>query len=169
MNDRLIPLYREIALTGLALRGLSILRHTEGIAELVSRHRARTVLDYGCGAAEAYGAPHRLHRALGLDRSAVTLFDPAFEEHATLPSGQFDGVLCSDVLEHVPQDDLDEFVARLFVHARLFVWASVCCRQAKKVFPDGTNLHVTIQPIEWWQELFDRHAGAVPWVLKESP
>jgi hypothetical protein len=32
------------------------------------------------------------------------------------------------------------------------VWASVCCRPAKKHFPDGVNMHVTVMPLDWWQE-----------------
>lgn len=169
MND-LIPLYRDMAAGGGQFRGLSILQHRQQIGELVRRHKARTLLDYGCGAGDAYRQPHRLHRELGLRWFDVTLYDPAFPEHDERPAGQFDGVLCSDVLEHVPQSDVDAFIARLFSHARRFVWASVCCRPAKKTFPDGeTNLHVTIQPLAWWVALFEDHCEGTPFVLVETP
>jgi hypothetical protein len=128
-----------------------------------------TLLDYGCGAGDAYKQPHRLHRHLGMRWFDVTLYDPAFPEHDEKPRGTFDGVICSDVLEHVPEDQVDALVATLFGHARRFVWASVCCRPAKKVFPDGTNLHCTIQPIDWWRAVFEKHSGGKPWVLVESP
>lgn len=168
MADDLIAQYRALAAKGDNLRGLAILRYRARIGELVRKHKAATLLDYGCGAGDAWKQPHRLHKELGLRWFDVKLYDPAFD-HNEKPHGQFDGVLCSDVLEHVPESELDDFVATLFGHARRFVWASVCTRPAKKCFPDGTNLHVTLQPIEWWRELFERYSGGKPWVLEESP
>lgn len=168
MADDLIAQYRKLAATGEYLRGLSILRYREQIGELVRKHKASTLLDYGSGAGDAWKQPHRLHRELGLRWFDVRLYDPAFE-HCEKPHGKFDGVLCSDVLEHVPEAEVDAFVAALFSHARRFVWASVCTRPAKKTFDDGTNLHVTLQPVDWWRAVFERHAGSVPWFLEESP
>lgn len=168
----LVPLYREMAAGGGAFRGLSILQHKAEIIALVRKHKAKTLLDYGCGAGEAWREPHRLHKELGLRWFDVQLHDPAFKHHDEPPHGRVDGVLCSDVLEHVPEDELDELVGTLYRHARLFIWASVCCRPAKKLFPDGvTNLHVTLHPLEWWRELFDKHGGksAVEVVLTETP
>jgi len=80
-------------------------------------------------------------------------------------------VVCSDVLEHVPESEVNEFVQRLFSYEKRAVWASVCCRPAKKFFP-GTdvNLHVTVQPYQWWHDTFSEHAeeGKV-WELVETP
>lgn len=168
MADDLITEYRRLAKDG-ALRGLSILRYREQIAGLVKQFKAKTLLDYGCGAGDQWKQPHRMHRELGLRWFDVRLYDPAFPDHDEKPWGKFDGVLCSDVLEHVPEAEVDALVATLFGHARHFVWASVCCRPAKKAFPDGTNLHVTLQPMEWWREVFARHAGGIAWFLEESP
>jgi hypothetical protein len=69
-------------------------------------------------------------------------------------------VICSDVLEHVPEQLVDNVIEELFGYARLFVWMSICCRQAKKHFPDGTNLHVTVQPEAWWIARIARYARA---------
>lgn len=169
MSDDLIAQYRALAAKGDALRGLSILRYRKRIGQLVKQHRARTLLDFGCGGGDAYRQPHRVYREWGLRWGQVRLYDPAFPEHARVPKGRFDAVLCSDVLEHVPEAEVDAFVAQLFAHAGRFVWASVCTRPAKKTFPDGTNLHVTQRPVEWWREVFARHAGSRPWFLEESP
>lgn len=170
MADDLIPLYREMAATGLHFRGLTILHHHPQIADLVKRHKAKSLLDYGCGAGEAWKQPHRFHRLLGLRWFDVKLYDPAFPDYAEKPHGKFDGVLCSDVLEHVPEAEVPELVARLFGHARRFVWASVCCRPAKKVFPGTeTNLHVTLQPVDWWREVFEAQCGGLPFDLVETP
>lgn len=161
--------YRAMAATGLHFRGLTVMQHEEAIRALVERHRARTILDYGAGAGEAWARPFELHKRLGIDRP--TLYDPAFK-HNSLPGCRFHGVICSDVLEHVPEPAVDGLIARLFSYAERFVFASVCCRPAGKTFPDGTNLHVTIQPRQWWAEKFERLAPSnrtVTWELVETP
>lgn len=168
MADDLIKHYQALAADG-ALRGLSILRFRESIAKVVRGAHAKTVLDYGCGAGDAYRQPHRLHRDWGLKWFDVTLYDPAFPDHAEKPDGRFDVVLCSDVLEHVPEAEVPAFIGTLFAHAKKHVWASVCCRPAKKTFPDGRNLHVTLQPIEWWRAQFEEAAEGCNWTLEESP
>lgn len=168
MSD-LIKHYRDAAATGQAFRGLTILQHAEQIAGLVRTHRARTLLDYGSGAGDAWRSPHKLHKQLGLKWFDVALYDPAFPEHDDPPFGKWDGVLCSDVLEHVPEPEVLELIDRLFSHAHRFVWASVCCRPAKKLFPDGTNMHVTLHPIDWWREQFQQRAGGTAFYLVETP
>jgi hypothetical protein len=167
MSD-LRPLYRSMAEQGENFHGLSIVQHKDGIKVLIQKHKAFSLLDYGCGRGDAYWIPHTLHRGWGVPRPY--LYDPSFEghDHPPLPGHQFDGVLCSDVLEHIPEDDVDEFVRTLFGYAKKFVWASVCCRAAKKTFPDGTNLHVTIKPPIWWAKKFRDNAGGVDWVLTET-
>lgn len=167
--DSMIPDYRELAKhADKNFQGVSILNHVVSIRKLLTETDSHTMLDFGCGRGEAYKPPHKLYKQLGLPRHAVTLYDPAFMPTATLPKGQFDLVVCSDVLEHVPEHEVDEFVARLFSYAKKAVWASVCCRPAKKFFPDGRNLHVTVKPFAWWEEKFGRQKGA-DFMLVETP
>lgn len=154
--DSLVPQYKEMAATGLHFAGLAILQHVKIVDKMVRKHSAQSILDYGCGRGDAYRAPHRLHAQLGLKWFNVTMYDPAFTANAAQPRGKFDGVLCSDVLEHIPEEDVDEFIENLFGYAKKFVWASVCCRPAAKTFPDGvTNLHVTLHPLDWWADRFE--------------
>ena len=172
--DSLVHLYRQMADLGGDFHGLTILQHHKIIAKLVKNTKSRTLLDYGCGRADAYRSPHSFPSVIGVKWSDVYLYDPAFEQYSVKPPGRkFDGVLCSDVCEHIPEDEVPEFVATLFQHARRFVWASVCCRPASKTFPNGiTNLHVTVRPIEWWRERFTeasaRNLGAI-FYLTETP
>ena len=169
MND-LIPLYREMAATGTQFRGTSILQHKDQIGKLIRLNNVRTLLDYGCGAGDAYKSPHKLWHEWGLKRPDVTLYDPAFEEHDKLPGKRFDMVIASDVLEHVPEADVDATVKQLFALSRTLVWASVCTRLAKKTFPQtGENLHVCVRPYQWWLDTFSGHAGDKDFVLVETP
>jgi hypothetical protein len=167
--SELLRQYRAMAATGLHFRGLTVLQHEEAIRGLIERHRAVTLLDYGAGAGEAYDKPHQLHKRWGVPRP--TLYDPAFK-HNKLPAGKHHGVICSDVLEHVPEAAIDSLVRSLFGYANRFVFASVCCRPATKTFSDGTNLHITLRPYQWWHDTFTEHAPKdreVEWVLVETP
>lgn len=171
MND-LIPLYREMAAEGQQFHGMSLNTHALAIGKLIRANDVRNVLDWGCGRGDPYRGPYKVWREWGVKWFDIWLYDPAFQQHDKLPppDKKFDLVICSDVLEHVPEEDVDEFVARLFRHAGKVVWASVCCRPAKKTFPqNGENLHVTIRPLQWWIDTFDEHCGTTPYTLVETP
>lgn len=148
--------YREIAKLGGNFLGLSLLNHADEIGRLVKTYGAKTLLDWGSGRGDAYRPPHLIHEAWGLNRMRIRLYDPSFPHIDTMPPEgmQFDGVICSDVLEHIPEIQIPLVLSILFGRARKFVWASVCCRKAKKKFADGTNMHLTVRPIGWWDEQF---------------
>lgn len=168
MSQRLIKQYREMAGLGGNFRGFSLIDHAGDIAAVCARHRPRTLLDYGSGAGDAYRT-HAVHHDWHVKRVNITLYDPAFPHIDRLPTVQFDGVICSDVLEHLPEDEVDMLICNLFNFAKMFVWASVCCRPAKKTFPDGTNLHVTVKPIDWWRERFAQACSGQTFYLVETP
>lgn len=173
MNE-LVPLYREMAAGGAQFRGLSLLQSTKAIRKVVKEYGVQTVLDFGSGAGDAYRSPHKIHHEWGLRRASVFLHDPSFREHEALPpAGKlFDLVVCSDVLEHIPEAEVDTFINTLFGYARKVVWASVCCRPARKTFPGTeTNLHVTVQPLDWWAAKFANASEehGVAGILVDSP
>ncbi len=170
MKGSLTKVYREIAAEGGNFWGNNILQHEAEIRRLVQQTGAHTLMDYGCGR----GDPWRGGLAQRLGCSSHFLYDPAFRTHDVLPKqgAHFDGVLCSDVLEHVPENEVPAFVQSLFDYADRFVWASVCCRPAKKKLPDGTNMHVTVRPMEWWHAQFRAarpRNEAVIYRLTETP
>ena len=171
----LLKMYREMADSGVQFRGLSLLNNADQVGKFIRRLHAQTVLDYGTGAGDAYRSPHKIYKTWGLPISSITLYDPSFKRHEKKPDRRFDVVVCSDVLEHITEDEVPRFIADLFNHAKLGVWASVCCRPAKKVFP-GTdiNLHCTIKPMEWWREQFAAAQALftgldLQWELVETP
>jgi FkbM family methyltransferase len=141
--------------------GSSLLPHVEPIKRLVDAAQARTVLDYGAGKGLQY-RPQKIvvndaHVADGIaeywDVDEVRCYDPGYPAHNTLPSEKFDGVICTDVLEHCPEEDLPWILGEIFGFARSFVYLNVACFPARKTLPNGENAHVTVRPPEWWRNL----------------
>ncbi|MBX3705270.1 MAG: hypothetical protein KF911_01465 [Pseudomonadales bacterium] len=154
--------------------GISLTEHVAPIAELVGRHAAATVLDYGSGKATLYQAapgedPASRYKTMPAWGDArVTCYDPAYPPFAGPYDSQYDGVITTDVLEHIPAEDIPWVLHHLFGHARKFVYAVAACYPAKKILPDGTNAHCTLCPPEWWaaqMELMARAHPGVDWVL----
>jgi hypothetical protein len=79
-----------------------------------------------------------------------------------LPSGKFDGVICTDVLEHCPEEDVPWILAELFSYATKFVFANAATFPAHKRLPSGGNAHCTIRPPRWWEDQFARAARTRP-------
>ncbi len=143
----LIGQYRLMHARGGVFPGRSLLPVAWHVYDAVQRHGALTLLDYGCGQGQQYDR-YKVHEWWGVPRPA--LYDPAVARYAAMPRGPFDGVICSDVLEHVPRDELDTVLADCFGPARKFVFLSICCRAARKSLPNGMNCHVTVEKPEWW-------------------
>jgi hypothetical protein len=147
--------------------GDNLLRHVEVIQHLVARYGAKTLLDYGSGKGRQYTtvavkAPDgtkfpTVPEFWGVE---VTCYDPGYPPFARLPAEPCDGVICTDVLEHCPEEDAAWIVDELFAHARKFVYANVACYEAQKRLPNGENAHCTIKPHEWWAQMFARAAQA---------
>lgn len=166
VDPKLLAQYRELAATGMNLLGLSLLKHKHVIHDLIRQTGSRTLLDYGSGAGRAYKAKFGLLEYWGVERPV--LYDPAFPHIAEKPVGTFDGVLCSDVLEHVDLEHVHAVLFELFEYADKFVFVSTCSRKAKKNFPSGRNLHCTVMPFEWWEGALDS-AATCEYVHVDSP
>jgi hypothetical protein len=140
------------------LLGFSIEAYLLEIAELVERAGAKTLLDYGCGKGYQYLA-YRMHESWG--GILPTCYDVGIPSLARRPEGKFDGVICIDVLEHIHRNDVDEILGDIFGYAQKFVFLAIGTTPAKKNFEDGRNLHLTVEPPEWWMAKIDRHRGGL--------
>jgi hypothetical protein len=128
--------------------GMSIYKYADDIDALIKRSKVRTLLDYGSGKGRQY-EEGRLHMLWGI---MPRMYDPAVKAIRKRPEGQFDGVICTDVMEHIPEEEVIETLEDIKQYARKWCFISICCRPAKKTLPDGRNVHVTIQEESWWLE-----------------
>ena len=148
--------------------GLSVTKFAEEIGQLCKSYGCETMLDYGAGQGYQYAPPHNMDMKWGV---RVHCYDPAVEGMNVLPSGKFDIVLCSDVLEHVPLLEIPGVLENIFSRASKVVFLTTCPRAAKKTLPNGRNCHVTQMPASWWQAEFAPFAEkySVPFFHRETP
>ena len=141
------------------------------IRELVAQTGAQTLLDYGSGKGQQYdmldaksaqslGGAESVLDYWGVDE--VRCYDPNYAPYSTLPEGRFDGVICTDVLEHCPEEDIGWILGEIFGYASRFVFAVVASYPAAKLLPDGSNAHCTIQTADWWRAQLDAAQRAHP-------
>ena len=157
--------YEEFHLMGKGMfNGRSLLKFVDIIKGYLERNNCKSILDYGSGKGQLYTDSFKditeeidnpLPEYWNLD--SYELFDPAYEEHSKLPIHRKDAVICTDVLEHIPESDLGWVIDEIFSYARKMVFINVACFEALKTFKDGTNVHVSVfSPGDWLQFLAHR-------------
>lgn len=138
------------------------IRGVEIVIDLVARTAPRSLLDYGCGKGRQYSERQIHERWGGL---LPHCYDVGVPELAARPEGKFDGVICSDVMEHIAPEDVDAvladifgFVSRRRAPAQSFVYFRISCVPSKgKRLADGRDVHLTIAAPEWWEAKLAPH------------
>ena len=101
--------------------GYDVVKYQKKIKDLVDRYDAKTILDYGCGKGLQYKEklPYGGGQELELPQEQwqtfdeylgvkVYCYDPCVEGFTELPPAgtKFDGVICTQVLNSIPDDDM---------------------------------------------------------------
>jgi SAM-dependent methyltransferase len=115
--------------------GYDVVKYQKKIKDLVVRYRATTILDYGCGKGSQYKEPLPYGGGPGVDLPKdqwqtfddylgvkVYCYDPCVEGFTELPptGTKFDGVICTQVLNSIPDDDMPWVRDLLEVYATKF-------------------------------------------------
>lgn len=129
-------------------RGRSLMPHIQAIDALLEQQQCHTILDYGCGKAQCWPAHWQ---------GRITGYDPAYEPYSQRPTAQHDMVICTDVMEHVPESAVAETLRHIFQLRRKWAYFSICTRASNKTLPDGSNKHVTVRSPWWWDSHFIGH------------
>lgn len=117
------------------------------VARLIhDRGYLRTALDYGCGKGTLAEAFPDLE---------WTNYDPGMPQWSEKPLGQFDLVTCTDVLEHVEIDLLDNVLSELASKTGKVLFLDIACYPTGKLFGEGPyigrDLHLIVEEPEWWE------------------
>lgn len=122
--------------------GISGQRYLEVVRPL-SNHGRLGILDYGCGKAT-------LSARLG-PAYKVTNYDPCIEGLDERPTPH-DVVICTDVMEHVEPEHIDNVLKDIRSLTKQTAFFSICIIPARKVLEDGRNAHISLYPIDWWKD-----------------
>lgn len=121
--------------------------HRKEIGELVRSTGAQTLLDFGCGKGWQYKSA-KIHEDWGVEMP--TLYDPAVPQYKALPDGPFDGVICTDVLEHVPESAIQKTMTDILTRSTKFAFLTISIVPALTILPNGLNAHCTVKHPKWW-------------------
>jgi len=146
-DPELIEQYRHIHRT--SRFGVSAHQFQAQIQACVVDLKPRAILEYGCGQSD-------LFRTLEVGQACFVRYDPSIPELASLDIDQADFIINTDVLEHIPEQDLDAVLA----HIRSFgdkVFFNIATRPARRTLPNGENAHCTIWPAERWLPALQKH------------
>ena len=137
--------------------GRSLLKFVDIIKVYLDKNECQSVLDYGSGKGALYTENfHTITKEINKplpeywDIDLCAMYDPAYEKHATLPDRKFDAVICTDVLEHIPEADLGWVLREIYSKADKMVFLNVACFEALKKLKDGSNAHVSIFSTDEW-------------------
>ncbi len=121
--------------------GTSAAKRAAEISAAMELHGCVDILDYGCGKGT-------LKDKLG---DCVREYDPAIPGKDADPEPA-DLVVCTDVLEHIEPDKLDDVLKHIHskTKKRLYFTVSLC--PAQKVLSDGRNAHLIVESANWWLE-----------------
>ncbi|MCL6285938.1 class I SAM-dependent methyltransferase [Ruegeria sp. 2012CJ41-6] len=103
----------------------------------------QSILDYGCGRSHTVDWLAKL-----LDAEAHR-YDPAIPQFSVLPVTECDAVICTDVLEHIPKEDMQNVISEIASVSHL-VYFNICTRPAATMLPNGENAHCTVETDNWW-------------------
>jgi hypothetical protein len=69
---------------------------------------------------------------------------------------------CTDVMEHIPPDKVEKVLDNI-LQAATHVFFGIALKEDKCGAMIGEQLHLTVQPFDWWLERFTKREAVVHW------
>ncbi len=129
--------------------------YADVIKKIIEKNNITSLLEYGCGKAYYYNNEFTHNEKLIKSLkdywgTEIYLFDPCVIKYNKFPNNSVDLTLCIDVLEHIPEEDIDWVLEKFLSITKKFSFISVACYPAIATLPNGENAHITIHTPEWW-------------------
>lgn len=119
----------------------------DAIREATASKVVRSAVDWGCGNSKAL-------EKLWPD-ARRTLYDPALPGHEMIPRGPFDIGLCTDVMEHIPEEEIDDTLQKQSLVSADWLFI-IHKHPTHQRLPDGSNAHVSQHDERWWERRIKR-------------
>ena len=142
--------------------GKSLKYFFQPIKQIIDLTKSQSLIDFGCGKAKFYLNKITIKE---MEYKNVIeywnikdyfLYDPGVDIFSTYPSIKMDGVICIDVVEHMPPEDVINFIEDIFYLAKKFVFIVIACYTGKKQLPDGRNVHLSIKNPKEWEKIISK-------------
>lgn len=119
--------------------------HIENVLMFCKLMDAETVLDYGCG--KGTFKEQIEEKVVGLE---IRNYDPAVEAYSFNPEPA-DVVVCTDVLEHIEPECLEDVLRHIRELTKKIAYIVVSIKpDYTKLLPDGRNPHLIVNKPSWW-------------------
>ena len=145
-----------------AYDGKSTLAFAPIIKEIIKKENIKNMIDYGCGKGNFYSNSFDLGGKLipplrKFWDIEIKLYDPCYEKYSKFEKDEtFDLLICIDVLEHIPETDIEWILDRFFKISKKYIFINVACYEAIALLPDGENAHINIQKPIWWSNKLEK-------------
>ena len=129
------------------------------IKQIIDSSNSKSLIDFGCGKAKYYNEEVIINNTQYKNITSYWkindyfLYDPGVKIFSKYPTNKADGVICVDVVEHIPEQDVINFIEELFRLANKFVFIVIACYPAAKQLPDGRNVHLSIKEVDEWKKI----------------
>ncbi|WP_428049135.1 methyltransferase domain-containing protein [Candidatus Avelusimicrobium caledoniensis] len=145
--------------------GASGYEYCDTVCLVIDYLRPKIVLDFGCG-------KNSLIDLLQSKYPDIIFYgyDPAIPDKAHLPVKKADLIINTDVLEHIPEQELPMVLEQIrSLSDKVFFVLHHAL--AYNYLPNGQNAHCTVKPIFWYYHLFENYwrnitvlPGKRPWL-----
>lgn len=130
--------------------------HALRVLEMAYSLNTQDILDYGCGKGTlGHNMPFKINQ-----------YDPAILKHSDLPKAA-DIVVCTDVLEHVEPECIDEVLDHIASLTKVLCYLQIANGKAKKILPDGRNAHLIQENSNWWFEKLSKRLKIISFSCEE--
>ena len=124
----------------------------DSVVKILEDHpEIKTILDYGCGAATL----KKFVEDKGITDKQWTLYDPAVKIYDKEPTGKFDLVISTDVLEHVEEIMLNNVIRNLQSLTGKFLLSEIACYLCNSEFESGPyvgqDMHISLKAPDGWR------------------
>lgn len=130
----------------------------------VNEVNPRRVLDFGCGKGTLLSALSDIYSSSPVE---FVGYDPAVPEYDTLVDSA-DLVLCIDVLEHIPEEELEGVIYRISRISDRVVF-NLHHGLAREILPNNENAHCTVKNIFFYHDLLKKYFNSLTFLPGRFP
>ena len=145
---------KHVSSTGYGTSGQNYANEILGLCDTL---KTRDILDYGCGKST-------LQNCLPF---TIKQYDPAIKKYEHDPESA-DLVVCTDVLEHIEPDLLDNVLRHMHSKTNKLLYAAINTQKALKTLADGRNAHLIVEDIPYWANKLDPYFKVLS-ILRQGP